>query len=504
MRRVRIQVLLTLSIVVSNFVGALCAVGLSLVGIPSPSLLQGDMWWVNFIALPIYVASAFVVGILWGTTSVVRVLAWANRGDTPTRRDAKRSARVPWSLVRLQAAMWIGATILFTICYGIADPAVIPKVFFVVVMSGSVVVAASYLLSEFALRPVSAQLISAGFRRKRRGGVGPRAVLFWVLGSGIPLMGIILVLLFGLVFDEITKLDQFVSVLVLTVIALSTGLLLTILSSRAIVDPLRSVRHGMRRVAAGDLGEDLVVYDGTELGDLQGGYNDMVAGLREREHIRDLFGRHVGRDVAAAALSTDPELGGTEKTVAVVFVDVIGSTTLAVNRPPGEVVDVLNAFFAVVVGAVEERRGLVNKFEGDAVLAIFGAPLPLDDPAAAALGAARDIADRLRAEVPDLSAGIGVGFGSVVAGNVGAIERFEYTVIGDPVNESARLSELAKRDPARPLASGRTLGALTGNSAAAAEREHWEQMEKVVLRGREDETEVFAAYPAAPPAEPAS
>lgn len=188
-------------------------------------------------------------------------------------------------------------------------------------------------------------------------------------------------------------------------------------------------------------------------------------------------------------MSSSPELGGTERLAATLFVDVIGSTTLAAQRRPTEVVEILNKFFAVIVRAVEEHDGLVNKFEGDAVLAIFGAPIDLDDAAGSALAAARDIAYGLAEEVPELSAGIGVSHGAVVAGNVGAIERFEYTVIGDPVNESARLSELAKRDPRRPLASGRAVEA-----AQRTEADRWEEQETTSLRGRTEETTVFAAF----------
>ena len=140
------------------------------------------------------------------------------------------------------------------------------------------------------------------------------------------------------------------------------------------------------------------------------------------------------------------------------FVDVIGSTTLAATRPPTEVVEVLNRFFAVVVDVVHRHGGFVNKFEGDAALAVFGAPVPLDDPAGAALAAARELAVRLDAEVEEIAAGIGASFGAAVAGNIGAEQRYEYTVIGDPVNEAARLTELAKDVPGRVVASETALG----------------------------------------------
>jgi adenylate cyclase len=486
-QRVRIQTLLTSSIVFANLVGAIMAITLTSVGIPEPSVFRSNLWWVNFIALPVYVVFAFVIGIVLGTVVVVRDLRWAIQDREPTKKDARRARRAPIRLLGLQAALWAGAVVFFTLAYGIPDPDLIPKMFFVVGLSGVVVVAISSLLIEFSLRPVAAELISAGYGRRKRSGVRSRSVTSWMVGSAIPIVGILLVVMFGAFRDETTKLDLFVGVMVLALTALATGLILTLLSSLSVIGPIRSVRSAMGRVQAGRLDDaDLVVYDGTELGDLQAGFNSMVGGLREREHMRDMFGRHVGREVAAAALSSDPELGGIERVVAAVFVDVIGSTTLAAQRSPVEVVEILNRFFAVIVAAVEEQKGLVNKFEGDAVLAIFGAPLALPDAAGAALAAARHISMRLRSEVPELSAGIGISHGPVVAGNVGAIERFEYTVIGDPVNESARLSELAKRDPLRPLASGRAMDAVKGD-----EGRYWRRAETVTLRGRTQETVVY-------------
>lgn len=174
------------------------------------------------------------------------------------------------------------------------------------------------------------------------------------------------------------------------------------------------------------------------------------------------------------------------------FIDVIGSTTLAATRPPADVVNILNQFFAVVVSTVEKHDGLVNKFQGDAVLAVFGAPIGLSDSAASALVAAREISEELAIKVPQLQAGIGVAYGPVVAGNVGAIQRFEYTVIGDAVNEAARLSELAKKDPGRPLSSGRAVEA-----ASKSEASQWHHQDSTVLRGRSEATEVYATQTSA-------
>src|SRR5919202_6552380 len=164
----------------------------------------------------------------------------------------------------------------------------------------------------------------------------------------------------------------------------------------------------------------------------------MAGGLAERELIRDLFGRQVGREVARAALREGTRLGGEDREIGALFVDLTGSTSMALAMPPTEVVRLLNRFFRVVIEVIEEQGGLVNKFEGDAALCIFGAPVASDNPAGDALRAARLLAERLDREVPEVDFGIGVSAGRAVAGNVGAEHRFEYTVIGDPVNEAAR------------------------------------------------------------------
>jgi adenylate cyclase len=204
----------------------------------------------------------------------------------------------------------------------------------------------------------------------------------------------------------------------------------------------------------------------------------MVDGLRERKQLADLFGRHVGVDVARGALERGVRLGGETRHAAVLFVDIVGSTALASSRPPEEVVERLNEFFTIVVTVVERYGGWVNKFEGDAALCVFGVPNEVSDPDTNALGAARTLRNRLH-HLAGLDAAIGVAAGTVIAGNVGAEARFEYTVIGDPVNEAARLTELAKSRPARLVASADIVAA-----AAPEEAEHWVVDGEVTLRGR--------------------
>jgi adenylate cyclase len=243
------------------------------------------------------------------------------------------------------------------------------------------------------------------------------------------------------------------------------------------------------RVERGDLDVEVPVYDGSELGLLQAGFNSMVAGLRDRERVKDLFGRYVGRDVVDGALERGIALGGEVRNVAVLFVDIVGSTAIVSSRPPTDVVALLNAFFAVVVDVIAQHKGWVNKFQGDAALAVFGAPVPLRQVSACALAAARVLAERLQAEVPQVQAAIGVSAGRAVAGNIGDQRRFEYTVIGDPVHEAARLTELAKSIPGGVVASASAV-----ETAGPEEARHWRLGEQVTLRGRTEPTRLATPY----------
>lgn len=482
-QRIRIQTLLTLSLVGTHLVGALIVAVLINVVIPGPSVLSSEFLVITAILAPVYVVVAIVVGSVFGTRVTLRRLRWAIENRPPTTSEQRVALRMPWRTTLQQGGLWFIGLILFTTAFGIVDPRTIPKVALTIALAGGTVCGFAYMFTEFALRPIAARALEAGVpKRHRFAGTTGRVMLAWALGSAVPVVGLILIAIFSFI-RPVTSTRLAVTILAIGGLALFTGMLLMFLTIRSTIAPIESVRAGMQRIEAGKFDTAVVVYDGTELGQLQTGFNRMAEGLRERERIREVFGKHVGRDVAAAALSNPDTLGGEERDVAVLFVDIIGSTTLAATRPPSDVVALFNRFFAVVVDEVHDAGGFVNKFEGDAAMAIFGAPVALPDDAGAALRAARRMADRLAEEVPECKAGIGVAAGRAVAGNIGAQERFEYTVIGDPVNEAARLCDLSKTVPGRLVASERAL-----QMAAEEERDRWTTGDEVVLRGRTEPT----------------
>lgn len=482
---VSVRLMLVAAVGLANLAGAII-VWLLIAWILPTGVIEGTgrMRWFNLVWFAVYLVVAAPVALFWGSR---RFRVRGGIAEQERRRTERRMVLYgPLRLVTVQGAIWVVAAGLFLVLnlqYSLRLAMVTAET---ILLGGIAVCALSYLLCERVLRRTAARVLDDAPRTGRRflPGVVVRALLFWALGTAVPVSGVLQASVAAIFYGDISAVQLAVIVLIVGTIGLVSGVLVTVGAARAVADPVNAVRKAMQRVELGDLEVTVAVYDGTEVGQLQAGFNTMVAGLRERERIRDLFGRHVGRDVAkAAAAAGEVRLGGEVRRVAVLFVDMVGSTALAANRPPNEVVDLLNRFFAVVVAVVEEHGGWINKFEGDAALAIFGAPVDIDDPAGCALAAARDLGERLALELPDVDVGIGVSAGDAVAGNVGDVRRFEYTVIGDPVNEAARVTELAKSVPGRVLAAAAAVE-LAGPEVAAA----WTLGDAMTLRGRLEPT----------------
>jgi adenylate cyclase len=482
----KVQVWLTAVTVIANLVGAVVVFALLLWVVPTPVVVD-DIGLLNLVGVPAYILMALAVGAVWGTRRLLPRMRWLTAGRPADAREQRSALRAPLHLLLVEGALWAGGAAVFTVVNGLRDAELIAPVALTVTLGGITTCATTYLLNERVLRPVAVVALSHDPPdRPLVPGLTARALLTWTLGSAIPVVGLIVVAIFTLAGRKVSTDRLAVTILGLGSITVVVGLLTTLLAARATTVAVGSVRHALTRVEAGDLAVRTAVFDGTEVGLLQAGFNRMAEGLGERERIRDLFGRHVGHSVARTAIAGGVELGGEVRHVGVVFVDVIGSTALASTRPPAEVVEVLNRFFAVVVDVIERHGGFVNKFEGDAALAVFGAPVALDDPAGAALAAARDLAERLAREVDEVAAGVGASYGPAVAGNIGAEARYEYTVIGDPVNEAARLTELAKDVPGRVVASG-----AAGAAAGRDEADRWVTGDEVLLRGRREPTRLL-------------
>jgi len=427
----------------------------------------------TFITAAIFLAGLSLLGLIGlrlARQVLLPPLRWVDLGRAPSPDECRLVLTLPRRIALFQLPFWILAAVATA---GGQQFSPDPKPVFTIVgvlQGGWFAAAIGYLLAERILRPVLAiALAQSDTNPLSTLGVGPRLLLAWFVGSGVPLAMIVIT---PLVAPD-PDLPVTVPMAFLAAAGFISGLLLTGAAGRSIGEPLRGVRTALQRVASGDLATTLRVDDTGEVGALQRGFNEMAAGLRERERLADLFGRHVGLDVAQRALQEGAALGGETREVSALFVDIIGSTVMARERSAPEVVALLNQFFAVVVSCVDAEGGWVNKFEGDGALCVFGAPIEQPDHATHALRAARSIARGLSF----LDAGIGVSSGEAVAGNVGAEQRLEYTVIGQPVNEAARLSDAAKTRPRRVLASKAAV-AVAGDEAAS-----WTDAGTLALRG---------------------
>jgi len=258
------------------------------------------------------------------------------------------------------------------------------------IFGATATVCTGFLFTQRALRRLMIVATVDFEHAERAPGVRARLILMWTMCSALPGAGIVVLVMLranGWIIQPDAAIET--PVLVLALVAVVLGLRALILVSTSISDPIHDVVDAMAEVERGRLGNVIDVYERSELGQLQTGFNRMVAGLQERDQLRDLFGRHVGEEVVRRAVAANEPVSGDEREVAILFIDLVGSTQLAATREPHEVAAVLNDFFRIVVAEVDKRDGLVNKFQGDAALAVFGAPLRIDDPASVALGTAR-------------------------------------------------------------------------------------------------------------------
>lgn len=465
----------------SNLFGALLVFAFVRYGIPiseTENIIADRVR--NFAVFAVYLAFAGAVSLTAAALMLRSVVRWQLRGGPPTRSEQMAALHAPLRQAIVHLVLWILGGVLFVFLTAEEMPSLAAAVAITVAMAATSTFGFTYMLGERILRPVAAQALSEGrFDRTMAPGVGTRLAMTWGLGTLMPVAGIVLLCVTQLTSEMEFSSDSLSwAILALSVMAIGLALVLSTLTSAQISDPVKQLRWAIERVQRGATGVQVEVFDGSEMGRLQVGFNRMMAESDERRRLRELFGQHVGEDVARRALQYGTELGGETRYVAVLFVDMVGSTATAAERPPSEVVDLLNEFFRVVVDVVDRHHGFVNKFMGDAALAIFGAPLDRPDAPTAALAAARELRFALD-EITGLDIGIGVSAGLAVAGNIGAAERFEYTVIGDPVNEASRLTELAKLRPSRVLASSSAL-----YFADDDEREQWALGDEVQLRGR--------------------
>jgi adenylate cyclase len=239
--------------------------------------------------------------------------------------------------------------------------------------------------------------------------------------------------------------DLGVSWLIAVGVSFTISLELVVLVVRSLAATLRDLERATALVRAGDYSARVPVVSTDETGALAQSFNTMVEGLDERERLREAFGAYVDPAVADRVLREGSDLAGERLEVTVLFLDIRDFTAFAETAPPEEVVALLNGLWGLVVPVLTRHGGQANKFVGDGLLAVFGAPALEADHAHQAVSAALEIGELVRSEYGGrVAVGIGVNTGPVVAGTIGGGGRVEFTVIGDAVNTAARVEEVTR------------------------------------------------------------
>ncbi len=441
----------------------------------------GDEWMETFIEVAIYPALGAGIGIVLAVRDRTHYFGWLDQHRPPTESEARRLLKLPMEITLRALAIWLPGVIIAAAVFAHATPqndfAVVLSMF---MLGGLESAGITYLIVDRLIRPtipVVAEVTDGTSHWSST--VLVRVLVTFAVAGAVPLFMLITVLA-----DPSSAGNERIRTgIYLALVGLSAGAVATAALSRAVATPMHTLRDALDRIARGDLDVSIPIGSTSEIGRLEHSVNELAANLRERERMRTVFGRHVGAEVAERALTAgSANLTGDLRVVTALFVDVTGSVALSTELAPHDFVAKLNRLLSIVVAATEDNHGLVNKFEGDAALCIFGAPIALDDNATPALRAARRIRDEV-AVVGELDIGIGLARGLVFAGDVGADTRIEFTVIGDAVNEAARLTTEAKQVPRRILASQCVIEA-----ASAYERDKWQLHDTLHLRGRKQPT----------------
>lgn len=252
----------------------------------------------------------------------------------------------------------------------------------------------------------------------------------------------------------------------------------------ALADAAREIAKGNYNVRVGEAGSD-------EIAELSRAFDGMARGLAERDNMRDVLGKVASSEVVAKLLKGEIELGGQELDATVMFTDIRNFTTICESLTPQQSLQLLNEFLTKISQVVEGHEGVVDKFLGDGVMAVFGAPVTRVDDAQRAIEAALDIAECIAVLRPSLEArglpspevGVGLNTSRVVSGNIGSPSRLNYTVLGDGVNLASRLESLTKRYMVPIVCGTRTRESVKGIV--------FRELDKVRVRGRSVAERIF-------------
>ena len=419
-------------------------------------------------------AGAFLVGFICRSLLVLRLRRQEEERDEV---DIDR----PWRYLQVDLGVWIFIGLLITawntVVYGFPVGSGLKVVLGCATLGVFTATSLALDVEHRLIGSLSQSRSAAAFTSGRFLSITTKFMAFMGLCVGVICLVLLLLIYkdFQFAIDRLTTAQPFrfawiVREVVFVFAVLMTGTAVVLGKYRRNLQLMFDLQLGaLKDVGEGNYDSLVPVVSHDEFSAIAEQTNDMIAGLKEKERVKSIFGKYVSAPVAREILDREhgADLGGREISVAVLFTDVRDFTPLSEKCSPREVVQVLNEYFTLAVQAVHQHHGVLDKFIGDAAMAIFGlgeAEHPCDD----ALAAATDIRDEMTAMnarlsergLPTIENGVGIHYGPVVAGNIGSRERMEYTVVGDTVNTASRLESLTKELPTSIAVSETVYGEL--------------------------------------------
>lgn len=280
-------------------------------------------------------------------------------------------------------------------------------------------------------------------------------------------------------------------------IGLAISIAGALIIARGLSRPIEQLVKTAKRIEGGDYSKGVKIQRSDEIGTLANSFNSMVSGLAERDKVQSLLGKVVSREVADELLSKGIELGGEEREVTILFSDIRDFTSLCEHREPNEILDLLNRYLTQMSTSIEEHGGVVDKYIGDAIMSLFGAPLSHPESPQKAVNCALDMLSDLKLlnkmlvmeGLQPLAIGIGINTGNVVAGNMGSANRLNYTVIGDGVNLASRIEGLTKQYGVEIIVSQSTRDQCPDI--------HFRELDLVQVKGKTEPVAIFEPLSAA-------
>lgn len=401
------------------------------------------------------------------------------------RKGMRRLLNLPVVTALTNLAMWTLIPAIIVIVFRILrDTSVLgsPFLFFRTFMIGLIAANLVFFLLENHLRKTWVPLVFprgklASVPRTVRIPIMRRIRVLYGAGTVNPMILLVGTLLFTLGDTGLSSLSagdlsreifQFALVLCGLFVVIALGL--NSLVMKSILHPIGEMMRVLKMVKNGDLTGRIQVVSNDEIGILGDAGNDMIAGLADRERIRETFGRYVTPEIRDHILEGRIPADGERRMATVLFSDLRDFTPYVEENAPEEVVKSMRAYFTLMQKAIRNRQGLVLQYVGDGIEAAFGAPIPCDKHAEQALMAAIDMRkaleefnrEREAMGTPPFRQGIGIHTGMVLAGNTGSVDHLSYALIGETVNVAARVQDLTKRFSCDILITEETASILTG------------------------------------------